>query len=222
MQFMEALQIIGKLSAPSKMPGWSWSISAFECQTGGKLAKIEGSVCHNCYARKGRYRFKNVKDAHARRLQALDHPQFEDAFVLVLTQLYKNIRGTYIKDGVSIQENRFRFFDSGDLQSVDMLKTINSICLRCPSIEFWMPTKEAGYVNQFLKQGNKFAPNLNVRLSHSMVGQTFTKKPNGLNFSTVGLASAPNHCPAYTQGGKCLDCRRCWDKNVESVNYPVH
>ena len=51
----QALDIVGGLSAPSKMPCSSYSISATRCVTGSKLAKIEGTVCHNCYALKGNY-----------------------------------------------------------------------------------------------------------------------------------------------------------------------
>ncbi len=67
----EARQITGGLSAPSKMPGPSYNLPATQCITGAKLAKIPGSVCHGCYALKGRYRFNNVKAAMARRLEAL-------------------------------------------------------------------------------------------------------------------------------------------------------
>ena len=45
----------GGLGYPSKMPGTSYGISAHDCITGAKLAKVEGSVCHGCYALKGNY-----------------------------------------------------------------------------------------------------------------------------------------------------------------------
>ena len=68
----EALKIIGgSLSKPSKMPGWSIGLPAKECKTGGKLQKIPGSVCYDCYALKGCYVFKVVQDAQYRRLAAI-------------------------------------------------------------------------------------------------------------------------------------------------------
>ena len=46
MQTKEALKIIGgRLSKPSKMPGWSIGLPAKECKTGGKLQQVKGSVC---------------------------------------------------------------------------------------------------------------------------------------------------------------------------------
>ena len=55
--------ITGGLSKPSKMPGYAYNLPATECKIGSKLVKVPGSVCHGCYALKGRYRFPNVKDA---------------------------------------------------------------------------------------------------------------------------------------------------------------
>ena len=67
-----ALKIIGgSLSKPSKMPGWSIGLPAKECKTGGKLQKVPGSVCYDCYALKGCYVFKVVQDAQYRRLAAI-------------------------------------------------------------------------------------------------------------------------------------------------------
>ena len=59
MKTSEALKIIGgSLSKPSKMPGWSIGLPAKECKTGGKLQKVPGSVCYDCYALKGCYVFQ--------------------------------------------------------------------------------------------------------------------------------------------------------------------
>ena len=63
--------LVGGLSAPSKMPCKSFSISAFECITGSRLRKIAGSVCSKCYALKGRYVFPKVQAALDRRLGVL-------------------------------------------------------------------------------------------------------------------------------------------------------
>ena len=67
----EAKEITGGLSAPSKMPGPAYNLPAWECTTGKKLVNVPGSVCHGCYALKGRYRFNNVRMALARRLESL-------------------------------------------------------------------------------------------------------------------------------------------------------
>ena len=75
MQTKKALKIIGgSLSKPSKMPGWSIGLPAKECKTGGKLQKVPGSVCYDCYAMKGCYVFKVVQDAQYRRLASHQGP----------------------------------------------------------------------------------------------------------------------------------------------------
>ncbi len=216
------LEIIGGLSAPSKMPGTSWSISAFECKTGSKLREVKGSTCSDCYACKGNYRFKNVKDAHERRLKALQNPGFVDAFVSVLTNIYNKTKLVYMYQGQLVKENRHRWHDSGDLQDLEHLIKINEIALRTPFISHWLPTREFGIVNEFLKKGYSIAPNLTIRMSAVMQGQGFKTRPMGLPFSTVGVEdSTVEQCRAPSQGGKCLDCRACWDQDKD-INYKKH
>jgi hypothetical protein len=48
-----AREIGGKVTdANGKLPGTSYPITAYECKVGSKLALIEGSVCHSCYAKR--------------------------------------------------------------------------------------------------------------------------------------------------------------------------
>ena len=55
MKSSEAWKLVGGLSKPGKMPGWSIGIPAKECKTGSKLRAVKGSVCEDCYALKGCY-----------------------------------------------------------------------------------------------------------------------------------------------------------------------
>ena len=71
MKTSEAWKIVGGLSKPSKMPGWSIGLPAKECKTGSKLRQVKDSVCYNCYALKGCYVFKVVQDAQYRRLASI-------------------------------------------------------------------------------------------------------------------------------------------------------
>ena len=221
MNYGEALQLIGGLSQPSKMPWWGWSISATTCLTGQKLAEHENTVCSNCYALKGRYLFPNVMSAHDRRLAAASHPEFVDAFVIVLDNLYRKTRKRRADGRV---ENRFRWFDSGDLQSVEMLDKINQIASRTPFVDHWLPTRELNIVSEFLATGLRLSPNLVVRISAPVVGQGFKRRPLGLPIATVGASHTPEvyECQALvSQGNRCLECDRCW--SVESdINYPMH
>ena len=87
----ELEKIVGGLSKPSKMPGPAYNLPASKCITGSKLVKIPGSVCHGCYALKGRYRFPNVQAALERRLKAIESPQWVDAMIQLIKPHLQNI-----------------------------------------------------------------------------------------------------------------------------------
>ncbi|AKU43604.1 hypothetical protein CPT_Seuss78 [Caulobacter phage Seuss] len=196
------------------MPWYGWSISATTCQTGAKLAEVEGTTCSDCYALKGNYRWNVVKAAHERRLAALDHPNFVEAFALVLNTLLDRQR---------TKENRFRWFDSGDLQSVEMLAKIVEIARRTPRVRHWLPTREYKFVRYYLAFGGEIPDNLVIRMSHPWLGEEPRGRMLGLPFSTVGVeqrALTSIQCGAAEQGNKCLDCDACW-RRVD-INYRLH
>jgi hypothetical protein len=114
-------KIVGGLSKPSKMPGPAYNLPAYKCITGQKLAKVPGSVCFGCYALKGRYRFRPVKSAMERRLEALKDPGWVDAMI----QLIK-------------PHKEFRWHDSGDIQSLEHLQNIFRVCRSTPGISSHM------------------------------------------------------------------------------------
>ena len=128
MNTKEAWTLVGGLSKPSKMPGWSIGIPAKECKTGAKLRLIPNSVCEGCYALKGCYVFKVVQEAQYKRLEAIQHPDW----VLAMATLIN-----------SKKPDVFRWHDSGDVQDVQHLEKIFEVCRLTPSKRHWMPTREA-------------------------------------------------------------------------------
>ena len=203
------------LSKPSKMPGHEYSVSAKECGVGGKLAKQEGTVCYECYALKGNYRFKNVQDAQAIRLdKMLNDVLWEDAMVYQI---------------LATKERWFRWFDSGDLQTVENLARIVRICERTPDVMHWLPTKEYGIVNAY--RGD-IPSNLTIRLSAYKMD---APAPQFRSKSWQAMASLPTStvstkhgtemgsvCPSSQQNNECRDCRNCWSKEVKNVTYIAH
>jgi hypothetical protein len=117
----------------------------------------------------------------------------------------------------------FRFFDSGDVQSVKMLEDIVQIAKNLPHIAFWLPTKELLIVSQYVKKNGAFPVNLTVRLSAFMLEG---KAPIAIAEKYGVVASAVSKgeftCPSSNQGNKCLTCRNCWDRNVAVVTYKQH
>ena len=205
----EAREITGGLSKPSKMPGPAYNLPAWQCVTGAKLVQIPGSVCHGCYALKGRYRFSNVRMALARRLESLKHPRWVEAMTVL-------IKG----------EPWFRWHDSGDLQSAWHLKRIFEVCNTTPETSHWLPTREARILN--LMDPDIIPPNLIIRMSSHMIDQQPVKfwpwtstvqSPGAMRTSHV---QDSRQCPAQDQGNSCKDCRACWDRKVSNVTYPKH
>ena len=200
---------MGGLSNASKMPCYSWSISAFACKTGGKLSKIKGSVCSKCYAKKSNYLWPNTKAALERRLSTYneDNLRFKLTACIVLSALAKH------------GEEEFRWFDSGDLTSSTMLSDFCFIARKVPELKFWLPTKEEGYVREFLRTGEDIPSNLCIRLSAPMIGSRKSSvlhlKHPQITMSYVDVEGDDIfHCPAKTQGNKCDTCRACWDPKL--------
>jgi len=194
------------LSNTSKMPGKSISLSAFKCQTGEKLSKIPGSVCFDCYARKGRYRMPNVVDKMEERekfFNALD-------FVPQMVDMLNKTRSQF-----------FRWFDSGDVQSVRMALNIMDVIEATPDKKHWIPTKE----RQIWLDAQKIKPlpkNAVLRYSATMVDKAPPKSWKHSSAVVKNAAPIGYDCPAPKQGGKCGDCRACWDPKIQTVTYHKH
>ena len=204
----EARLITGGLSKPNKMPGPSINLPAVACITGAKLVNVKGSTCSGCYALKGRYRFKNVRDAMQRRLSKLHDPRWIDAMVTL-------INGRHWQKPQPI----FRWHDSGDIQSVQHLKNIFEVCKQTPDTRHWLPTRESRFLK--LMDPDVVPKNLKIVLSDHMNDQKTA--PSWWPYTSgVSTKHGPVTCPASTQGNKCRSCRKCWDRNTKRVIYGKH
>lgn len=214
-----AVETAGQVSnRNSKMPGTSFPISARVCQTGGKLAQVDGSVCSRCYALK----LENMRPSV--------HMGWTANYLKATTMIAAN-PGKW-SDAVAFQIDRavakggepfHRWFDSGDLQSVEMLAAIVMAAEKTPHVKHWLPTREAGYVKAFMASGGVIPANLVIRVSSTMVNDA--PRAGYANTSTVhGKAGAPagHVCPARHQGNACGQCRACWSRDVANVSYPLH
>lgn len=198
-----------KLSKPSKMPCFSWSLEA--------LATCPGSVgsngelvdaCKGCYATTGNYRFSNVKAPR-------QHNKGD------WTRL------GWVDDMVGVLDNSryFRWFDSGDMYNVQLARKILEVMKQTPWCKHWLPTR----MHKFAKFQDVIAemealPNVVVRKSSdSVTGQTIHGNTTSTIIPTVEAATDDmTVCEAYSRDGKCGSCRACWDKQVKVVAYPAH
>ena len=126
MKVNEALKITDSFTRTSKMPGLSYSLPAWACKTGQKLAKIPGTPCYGCYAMKGNYtRYPAIKAAQYRRLDAIKNPLWVAAMVAVIKR-----------------QKWFRWHDAGDVQSSEHMNKILEVCRLTPDTKHWLPTQE--------------------------------------------------------------------------------
>lgn len=197
-----------KLSKTSKLDGiLSWSLQAIETCPGSKDSN-GGLVpaCQGCYATTGFYQFKQAKGTRLANKQDWQ-------------------RDSWINDMVSALENSryFRWFDSGDMYSLDLAWKIHTIMLRTPWVSHWLPTR----MYKFKKFANvlnhmQALPNVVVRFSSDSVqGEIIPGKTTSTIFSGDVPAGA-KECEAYKHDGKCNGCRACYDKSVPVIAYKAH
>jgi len=224
--------MVAILSKPSKMPGLSFSVPAQLCKTGGKLAKIPGSVCYDCYALKGAYIWPVVQNAMNVRLEFLNSDNFVQDMAALLNKKRADV---------------MRWFDSGDVHSVAHCLKIIAVCRLTPNKKHWIPTKERKLWQTALKM-EALPDNAVVRYS----AHTIDKAPpesweNSSAVITDKAAPVGKLCEAYRtkkngdmisdeeyqaakkekQIGKidlgyCGNCRACWSPAVKTVSYPKH
>lgn len=195
------------LSNVSKMPGRSISRSARLCHVGQKLRKIKGSTCEKCYALKGMYNMPNVKQAMERREDFFHSIDFVPRMVALLHTLRKP---------------EFRWFDSGDCDSVAMGHNILDVCEATPHLVHWIPSREYKIWGDVLRTRNLPA-NVTLRMSAHMIDDAPAKAwQNTSTVASHGGNITGHLCPAPTQDGKCKDCRACWDRSVANVTYYQH
>ncbi len=199
----------------SKMPGSSFAVSAKRCNVGSKLAKIEGSTCHKCYALKLERIYPSVAmgwEANYVKATALIASDPERWSQWVAFQITKAAEKT--------GEAFHRWFDGGDLASMAMLRAIVRVCELTPTIKHWLPTREAKLIRDY---GAAFPANLIVRVSSTMIddkpiaGHAHTSTVHTKAVKPVGQA-----CEARDRGNVCGPCRACWNRKVKNISYPLH
>lgn len=197
-----------KLSKTSKLDGiLSWSLQALETCP-GSVAKDGGLVdaCKGCYATTGNYNYPNVKLPRALNKEDWQRSEWVNDMLIALDS-----------------SRYFRFFDSGDMYSIDLANKILELCTKATWVKFWIPTRMHKF-NKFKQviDALNALPNVVVRLSSDSVTGGLIE---GLNTSTIFSGDVPagvTECQAYQHEGKCNGCRACYDKDVKVIGYKAH
>lgn len=219
----EAMQIAGSLGQPSKMPGASYGLDAFQCRTGSRLSTDPDSTCHGCYAKKNFYRsWRPALVARERREAGIHHPYWVEAMIALITD--------YVGNG---GEPAFRWHDSGDLHGPWHLAAICAVAEATPYVRHWLPTREYQDVLDYLISGGKIPPNLTIRLSAHYVGRKAAVPEALATMPTSTTHRRGEDPPIRTKGAivchaidaavnMCRKCRACWDPRVSNVSYRMH
>jgi hypothetical protein len=202
-ELREAWDAVGGLSETSKMPCLSYGLPTRACRTGSRMAKVEGSVCGVCYAKGGFYAmFPDALEAQERRLRTIKDAKWVENMARLIQEL---------------SPKWFRWHDSGDLQSVRHLEKVVEVCNLTPRCVHSLPTKEHRMVIGWMER-NQIPTNLVIGLSGLMVDGRLPLG-HGLQVRGVTRDARLVTCPVKMQGGECLACRKCWEKDVSVVMY---
>jgi|TARA_R100000482_G_scaffold124916_3_gene79864 hypothetical protein len=208
-----AKKIVGSaLSNTTKMPSFSFNLSALDCKTGAKLVSVENSVCNGCYALKGNYKRYKLTDKLRPKTEKINNSLWVESMAYLINN-----------QGSKKDSNYFRWHDSGDLQSIDHLQKIVEVCKKTPNVLHWLPTREYKIVNSYIVNFGKLPKNLIVRLSSHMIDQK-PPKIQGLNTSTVhkNKKAFGIECQSYKNNNECGTCRDCWNSSIKNISYKYH
>jgi hypothetical protein len=197
-----------KLSKTSKLDGiLSWSLQALDTCPGSKDSNGElVPACQGCYATTGNYRFANVKKPREFNREDWKRDDWVDDMVQALDS-----------------SRYFRWFDSGDMYTLQLACKIYEVMKATPWVKHWLPTRMHKF-NKYktIIERMQQLPNVVVRFSSdSVTGERI----EGLNTSTIFSDTLPvgaTECQAYQHEGKCNGCRACYDKSVSVIAYKAH
>ena len=134
-------------------------------------------------------------------------------------------RKEWLRDMVAIGSSAyFRWFDSGDVYDVRLARKIEQVIARTPDTRHWLPTRMHKFAKfRLALRAIESLPNATVRYSSDSVnGETIAGECTSTIVPDAESATSATVCRAYERGGKCGDCRACWDRSVEVVAYVAH
>ena len=206
-----------KLSKTSKLGTFSWSLQAREtCPGAVDTNGVTVPACAGCYATTGYYHIPSVIKVRADNRTAWR----DDSFVADMITALRH-------------EKHMRLFDSGDFYHAELATKWLEIMQALPGVQFWVPTRshKVARISLVLSKMEKL-PNVAVRYSADSIDGGFDPELHGSVIYTEDGQLLDNllqdgliyKCPAYTEthGGKCLDCRKCYDKTTPVIAYKAH
>ncbi len=168
----------------------------------------------DCYARKGNFRFQNVKDSLAHNLQEyVENP----------TQYFADIKHA-INNGM-VSYSYFRWHAAGDFVDEAYFAGVVKVALDLPNTSFLAFTKKFELVNEYLQNGGVIPKNLHIVFS-AWGDEFHIENPYNFPVAYVRFHDSENKSIPETAvecSGDCTNCLQCWNiRNGESVVFNKH
>lgn len=197
-----------KISVTSKLDGIrSWSLQALDTCPGSKSK--DGSLvdaCKGCYATQGNYRYPNVKAPREYNREDWQRDSWVDDMVKALDS-----------------DRYFRWFDSGDMYSIDLAHKMLEVMKLTPWVKHWLPTRMYKFPKfQSIIEQMDALPNVVVRRSSDSVTGDIIDAPWSSTIAANFDGQNIDVCRAYEHEGKCSGCRACWNKDIPVIGYIAH
>ena len=198
-----------KLSITSKLGVKSWSLQAIKTCPGsvGKDGKLV-DACSTCYATQGTYHYPNVIATRAYNQVAWEFDNFVPDFILALDN-----------------ERYFRWFDSGDMYSIELAEKMLAIMIATPWVKHWLPTRMAKFPKfKAIIAKMQALDNVMVRFSSDSIDGEITEAHGStiVQSKQDALDAGYFPCNAPENNGKCGPCRACYDKTIPVIAYLGH
>lgn len=200
-----------KLSNTSKMPGKSWSLSAWETCPGARRDNGEPvDACERCYALTGAYNFPGTIAAREHNLADWKKADWVSAMVKAIGK-----------------SKYFRWFDSGDIYTPALAIKIYRVMRLTPNTNHWLPTRshKIAAIYEWTQSMSRLD---NVAVRYSSDSRIGERLDFGMNSTIIqskdDFVAEKGYvlCRSGERGGKCETCRACWSKAVGTVAYVAH
>lgn len=176
----------------------------------GKTCRPDAPCFAKCYAKKGRWNFKNVRMSLADNLEAYEaDPAFFFKYIAVMTRLSRFVR----------------WHSSGDIVDARYLSGMCDVARENPETKYVAFTKKFNLVNAYVDEGNGIPENLHIVFSGW--DENF-EVPNPHNFPVAYVrlkGGRWDYIPedAIPCGGKCDSCLACWQlRKGQTVYFDEH
>lgn len=181
----------------------------------GKTCRPDAPCQKGCYAKRGNFRFDNVKQSHTNNL-LLYLANYEQYFNSIINQLNDS----------DIVYKFVRWHSSGDIVDPRYFEGVVKVACSCPQTKFLIFTKKFDIVNDYI-YNNHTLPN-NLKVVFSAWDKTFKViNPYNLPVTYVNFKDQTKNADipefAIPCTGKCYECKVCWSlEKGQSVVFNQH